>query len=150
LSTNATTNSTANIVGEDSSSGGNINAKYISRRVTLEDGFDASDLKVIVNTYKPLGTDVHLYYKVKGETDPEDFDSKDYVLMTQETPSTLYSGNEGDVKEYIYKTSGEEVNYTSNSVNYDTFKSFAVKAIMTSNNVTVVPKVRDIRTIALD
>jgi hypothetical protein len=150
LSTNATTNSTANIVGEDSSSGGNINAKYISRRVTLEDGFDASDLKVILNTYKPLGTGVHLFYKVKGETDPEDFDSKDYVLMTQETPSTIYSGNEGDIKEYIYKTSGEEIKYTSNGVNYDTFKSFAVKAVMTSNNVTVVPKIRDIRIIALD
>jgi hypothetical protein len=150
LSSNATTNSTANIVGEDSASGGNINAKYISRRVTLEDGFDASDLKVIVNTYKPLGTGVHLYYKVKGETDPEDFDSKGYVLMTQETPSTIYSGNEGDIKEYIYKTSDEEIKYTSNNVNYDTFKSFAVKAVMTSNNVTVVPKIRDIRIIALD
>ena len=150
LSTNASTNATANIVGEDNASGGNINAKYISRRVTLEDGFDASDLKVILNTYKPLGTDVHLYYKVKGETDPEDFDTKDYVIMTQETPSSLYSGSEEDIKEFIYKTSGEEIKYTSNGVNYDTFKSFAVKAVMTSNNVTVVPKVRDIRIIALD
>jgi hypothetical protein len=150
LSSNATTNAVANIVGEDSASGGNINAKYISRRVTLEDGFDACDLKVILNSYKPLGTDDHLFFKVKGETDPEDFDSKDYVLMTQETPSSLYSGNEGDVKEYIYKTSDEEIKYTSNGVNYDTFKSFAVKAVMTSNNVTVVPKVRDIRIIALD
>ena len=70
--------------------------------------------------------------------------------MTQETPSSLYSGGEDDIKEYTYKTSGEEIEYTSNNVNYDTFKSFAVKVIMTSNNVTVVPKVRDIRTIALD
>tara|TARA_B100001564_G_scaffold311621_1_gene284027 strand:- start:793 stop:1938 length:1146 start_codon:yes stop_codon:yes gene_type:complete len=150
LSTNASTNATANIVGEDSASGGNINAKYISRRVTLEDGFDASDLKVILNAYKPLGTDVHLYFKVKAETDPEDFDTKGYVLMTQETPSSIYSGNEDDIKEFVYKTSGEEIKYTSNNVNYDTFKSFAVKAIMTSNNVTTVPKVRDIRIIALD
>ena len=150
LSTNATTNATANIVGEDNASGGNINAKYISRRVTLEDGFDASDLKVILNSYKPLGTEVHLYYKVKGETDPEDFDAKNYVLMTQETPSTIYSGNEGDIREYVYKTSDENTSYTSNYTDYDTFKSFAVKAVMTSNNVTVVPKVRDIRIIALD
>jgi len=150
LSTNVTTNSTANIVGEDSASGGNINAKYISRRVTLEDGFDASDLKVILNAYKPLGTEVHLYFKVKGETDPEDFDAKSYVIMTQETPSSLYSGNEDDIKEYVYKTSGEEIIYNSNNVNYDTFKSFAVKAVMTSNTATVVPKVRDIRIIALD
>ena len=150
LSTNATTNAVANIVGEDSASGGNINAKYISRRVTLEDGFDASDLKVILNTYKPLGTDVHLYYKVKGETDPVDFDTREYVLMTQETPSSVYSGSEDDIKEFIYKTSGEETKYTSNNVNYDTFKTFSVKAVMTSNNVTIVPKVRDIRIIALD
>ena len=54
----------------------------------MEDGFDASDLKVILNSYKPLGTEVHLYYKVKGETDPEDFDTKDYVLMTPESCST--------------------------------------------------------------
>jgi len=116
----------------------------------LKDGFDASDLKVILNTYKPLGTGVHLFYKVKGETDPEDFDSKGYVLMTQETPSTIYSGNEGDIREYVYKTSSENTLYTSNYTDYDTFKSFAVKVVMTSNNVTTVPKIRDIRTIALD
>ena len=150
LSTNATTNAVANIVGEDSASGGNINAKYVSRRVTLEDGFDASDLKVILNAYKPLGTGVHLYYKVRAETDPENFDAKSYVLMTQETPSSVYSGNEGDIREYVYKTSGESTLYTSNFTDYDTFKSFAVKVVMTSNNVTVVPKIRDIRTIALD
>jgi hypothetical protein len=150
LSTNATTNAVANIVGEDSASGGNINAKYVSRRVTLEDGFDASDLRVILNAYKPLGTGVNLYYKVRAETDPEEFDTKSYVLMTQETPSTIYSGNEGDIREYVYKTSGESTSYTSNYTDYDTFKSFAVKVVMTSNNVTTVPKIRDIRTIALD
>jgi len=108
------------------------------------------DLKVILNAYKPLGTGVNLYYKVRAETDPEEFDTKSYVLMTQETPSTIYSGNEGDIREYVYKTSGESTSYTSNYTDYDTFKSFAVKVVMTSNNVTTVPKIRDIRTIALD
>ena len=139
-----------NIVGEDSAQGGNINAKYISRRVTLEDGFDASDLKVILNAYKPLGTDVHLYYKVKHMDDPQDFDDKNYVLMSQETPSSVVSGSEDDVKEFVYKTSSEKIEYSSNSVNYDTFKTFSVKVVMTSNNVITVPKVRDIRAIALD
>ena len=70
--------------------------------------------------------------------------------MTQETPSSVYSGNEDDIREYVYKTSDEEVKYTSNYTDYDTFKSFTVKVVMTSNNVTTVPKIRDIRTIALD
>jgi len=140
----------ANVVGEDSARGGNINAKYISRRVTLEDGFDASDLKVIINAYKPLGTGVHVYYKVKSDEDPQDFDDKNYVLMTQETPSSVYSGAEGDIREFIYKTSTDSITYTSQNVTYDKFKTFAVKIVMTSNNATVVPKVRDMRAIALD
>ena len=150
LSTNATTNAVANIVGENSSAGGNINAKYISRRVTLEDGFDASDLKVILNAYKPLGTDVHLYYKVKAEDDQTDFDDKSYVLMNQETDSSIVSGSEEDVKEFVYKTTNEKITYTSDNVEYDKFKTFAVKMVLTSNNAVTVPKVRDMRVIALD
>ena len=78
------TQAVANVVGEDSTSGGNINTRYISRRVTLEDEFDAGDIKVILNAYKPLGTGIHLYYKVKHKDDPQDFDEKSYVLMNQE------------------------------------------------------------------
>ena len=54
------------------------------------------------------------------------------------------------LKSTYTSTCSYQIKYTSNSVNYDTFKSFAVKAVMTSNNVTVVPKIRDIRIIALD
>ena len=85
----AITTAVATVRGEDTSSGGNINTKYISRRVTLEDGFDARDLKVIVNAYKPLGTGLHVYYKVKADEDPEDFDTKNYVLTVSYTHLTL-------------------------------------------------------------
>ena len=62
-----------------------------------------------------------------------------------ETSETLYltSG-------YVYKTADEKIEYTSNTVNYDTFKTFSVKVVMTSNNATIVPKVRDLRAIELD
>ena len=118
LTDSGVTQAVANVVGEDSSKGGNINARYISRRVTLEDGFDASDLKVILNAYKPLGTGVHVYYKVKSEDDPQDFDDKSYVLMSQETPSSVQSGTEDDVKEFVYKTADEKINYTSDEVDW--------------------------------
>ena len=140
----------ANIVGETASSGGNINTKYISRRVTLEDGFDASDLKVIVNAYKPLGSGIHVYFKVKSDEDPEDFDKKDYVLMSQETPSSVFSLTEGDTKELVFKSANDAITYTSSNVTYEKFKTFAIKIALTSNNATVIPKVRDMRAIALD
>ena len=132
------------------SSGGNINTKYISRRVTLEDGFDASDLKVIVNAYKPLGSGLHVYFKVKSDEDPEDFDKKDYVLMSQETPSSVFSLTEGDTKELVFKSANDAITYTSSNVTYEKFKTFAIKIALTSNNATVIPKVRDMRAIALD
>ena len=89
------------------SSGGNINTKYISRRVTLEDGFDPSDLKKkksYSQFHKPLGSGIHVYFKVKSDEDPEDFDKKDYVLMSQETPSSVFSLTEGDTKELVFKS----------------------------------------------
>ena len=117
----AITTAVGTIRGEDTSSGGNINTKYISRRVTLEDGFDARDLKVIVNAYKPVGTGLHVYYKVKADEDPEDFDTKNYVLMPQETTSSLYSGALQDIKEYIFKTTDEKITYSSGNADYDKF-----------------------------
>ena len=136
--------------GEEKSSGGPIAAKYISRRVTLKDGFDAADLKVIVNAYKPKGTDVHVYYKVKNVDDPDDFDLKNYVLMSQETTAGTISKGKNDIQEFIYKTSGETTAYTSNSVRYETFKTFAVKIALVANTTYDMPRVRDMRAIALD
>ena len=53
---------TATIQNELASSGGNAKARYISRRVTLEDGFDAQDIKVWLNAYKPKDTDLSLIH----------------------------------------------------------------------------------------
>ena len=143
-------NSAVQCTGEEKNSGGPISAKYISRRVTLKDGFDASDLKIIVNAYKPLGTDVHVYYKVKNADDPDDFDMKNYILMTQETSSGTISKGKDDIKEFVFKTPNETTAYTSNNVRYETFKTFAVKMALVADTTYDMPRVKDMRAIALD
>ena len=143
-------NAAVQCTGEERNSGGPISAKYISRRVSLKDGFDASDLKIILNAYKPKGTDVHVYYKVKNADDPDDFDLKNYVLMSQETSSGRISKGKDDIQEFIYKTSSETTAYTSNSIRYETFKTFAVKIALVANTTYDMPRVRDMRAIALD
>ena len=75
---------TATVQSELNATGGNAKTRYITRRVTLEDGFDAQDLKVMVNAYKPKDTDIKIYYRVHNADDPDDFEVKPYVLMTQE------------------------------------------------------------------
>ncbi len=41
------------------------------------------------------------------------------------------------------------ISYTSGSVTYTTFATFAVKVVMTSSDPTDVPKIKDLRIIAL-
>ena len=138
------------------SRGGNITAKYISRRVTLEEGFDAKDLRVYLNAYKPRGTNIHLYYKVLSKDDAENFDDKPYILMTQDTSSGLFSMNEGDFKQYVYKTKDEKILYTNeDGSTFRTFRTFAVKVVFTRDSdiqttFIGIPKISDLKVIALD
>ena len=139
------------------SRGGNLTAKYISRRVTLEEGFDASDLRVYLNAYKPRGSNIYIYYKVLSAEDNENFDDKPYVLMEQDTSAGLFSLNEDDFKQYTYKTVDEKINYTSNdgTTVFTNFKTFAIKVVFTRDldiqtTFIGIPKIADLKAIALD
>lgn len=139
------------------SRGGNITAKYISRRVTLEEGFDASDLRVYMNAYKPRGSNIHVYYKVMSNEDAENFDDKPYILMDQDTSAGLFSLNEDDFKEYVFKTKDEKISYSSNDgvTTFRNFRTFCIKIVFTRDldiqtTYIGIPKVSDLKAIALD
>jgi len=141
---------TATVQSELNATGGNAKTRYITRRVTLEDGFDAQDLKVILNAYKPKDTDIKVYYRVHNADDSDDFETKPYVLMTQQTDSNRISANESDIHEYAFKSPNDVITYTSNSVTYDKFKTFAIKIVLGSASSSIIPKVKDLKAIALD
>jgi hypothetical protein len=145
-----TDHATAVIQSELGINGGNAKTRYISRRVTLEDGFDAQDLKVFLNAYKPKDTDIKVYYRVHNAEDPESFEDKSYVLFTQETDANLISANESDIKEYVFRTSANNISYTSGTQTYDNFKTFSIKIVLGSASTAIIPKVKDMKAIALD
>ena len=143
-------NSAVQCTGEERNSGGPITSKYISRRVTLKEGFDASDMKVVLSAYKPKGTDIHVYYKVHSEADPEEFDLKNYKLMQQETTPGTFSRGQEDFQEFVYKTINETTEYTSGGALYNSFKTFSVKISMVANTTYDMPRGKDLRAVALD
>ena len=147
----ATTNATAVVASETNPSGGNGIAKYITRRVTLADGFDAGDLRVYFDAYKPPTTEYYVYYKILNGNDPASFDSRPYFLMEQATLSTAYSSNPNDVIEYEYRPSlsSNTITYTSGGTNYNSFKYFAIKIVMASSNPVDIPYIQNLRVIAL-
>ena len=120
--------------------------------MTLEEGFDASDLRVYLNAYKPRGSNIYIYYKVLSAEDNENFDDKPYILMEQETSAGLFSLNEDDFKQYTYKTVDEKINGTTVFTN---FKTFAIKVVFTRDldiqtTFIGIPKISDLKAIALD
>jgi hypothetical protein len=135
------------VEGEDESEGGQATARYISRRVTLKSGENASDMRVYLDVYNPVGTDVHVYYKAHNENDPETFDQKPYKLMTRITPSFVRSNYENDYRELVFGTAGTG---GDSSGDFDNFKTYSIKVVLTSSKKSKVPKVRNLRAIALD
>ncbi len=133
----------------DKPSGGSALAKYITRRVTLSDGFDATDIKAYLTMNKPAGVNVYVYYKILSQYDPEPFDDKDWTAMPQTSQANSVSLTETDFIEYEFDPTGTNVNYTSGGATYTTFKTFAIKIVMTSTSTTKVPRIQDVRIIAL-
>ena len=131
-------------------SGGSALAKYISRRVSLTDGFDASDLSVFLTMNKRAGTNVYVYYKSLSQYDPELFDNRPWTLMTQTTNTNNFSTDDNDFIEYQFDPSGANVNYTVGTATYTTFKIFAIKIVMTSTSTTRrFDRIEDYRAIAM-
>jgi hypothetical protein len=132
--------------------GGPCLAKYISRIVTLADGFEAGDLRVYLTAKKITGTDIKVYYKIKHKNDPDSFDEKNYVLMEQKTGTSTFSKDASDIIEYEYRPSlnAASISYTTaNDVTYKTFNQFAFKIVLISDNTTKYPTIFDMRGIAL-
>ena len=151
-----TTGTGATIVynGEDKKSGGNAVTRYITRRVTLNDGFDSGDLRVYLTGYKPSGSNIYVYYKILSRSDSDTFDTKNYQLMTEIGNNNFVSLAYDDFRELVFApgisgAANNSVTYTTTNSSFNSFKTFAIKIVMSGTNTTDVPKVRDIRAIAL-
>ena len=150
-------NAVISFSGETTASGGHGYAKYITKKVVLNPGNDAGDLRVFYTAYKPVGSDVYVYYKILNSADTSSFDAQNWQLMTQVTQLNSYSTSRTNLIEYEYApgvygsgAANNNISYTStNGTTYSKFIQFAIKVVMASSDATNVPYLTDIRAIAL-
>jgi hypothetical protein len=151
---NATTgmiNSVAVAQGETSKRGGNIRSKYITRQITLEDGFESGDIRVYMDVVRPNGTDVQAYYKVLSAEDPERFADKPWVRMEKFKDNKSKDSNQTVELQFRPDLMENKLKYVENGQKYPIggkFKHFAIKVALTSVDSTIVPLVRNLRIIA--
>ena len=149
---NITANATIVLNSEYDESGGPADARYITKPITLADGFDAGDLRVLLNGNIPGNSDIHVYYKLLSGSDNTQFKDRPYQKMVRVNQNVVPSKTTREFTEFEYRPSLTEnyVTYVStDGVTYDNFKTFSIKIVLTSTDPSVVPKVRDLRIIAL-
>lgn len=150
-------NAVITIAGETSKSGGNGLAKYFTKKVVLDQGFDSGDLRVYFTAYRPVNTNIYVYYKILSKTDTQLFEDGNWQLMTTiNNGSSKYSTNRNDLYEFVAAPgiNGTAQNYVSyvSSVNgqtYTKFNQFAIKVVLATSDKTAVPILTDLRAIAL-
>ena len=146
------TGATAEVISEESPDGGNFYTRYITRKVTLADGFDAGDLKVYLDAYQPAGTDIAVYYRILSATDNTPFERRPYILMDQ-IGKDIKSKDSVDFIEYEYTPdkNSDRARYNPDDKDnqYRSFKHFAIKIVMKSNFECRYPIVKNLRVMAL-
>jgi hypothetical protein len=122
-------------------------AKYRTKPVTLNEGFDADGITVYIDVNKPVGTEIEVFYRILNRYDTSIvFADANWHLMTKKslaTPALLSS----DYVEETYENLN--ITYTGvNGIGYETFNQLAIKVVFYSNDSTKVPTIKNLRAIA--
>jgi hypothetical protein len=144
------------INGEDKKEGGNANIRYLTRKVQLAPGFTSGDLRVYLLGYKPALSNIYVYGKFLSPGDSEPFEDKNWNLLTQINNNNFVSSDEGDFREMTFAPGNagvvtNQITYTNSAgtQTFTDFATFAVKVVMSGQSTVDVPKIKDLRIIAL-
>jgi hypothetical protein len=118
-------------------------ARYISKKVTLEDGMEAENITVSMSLCNPkknssTASSIQVFVRPVpvGETDPEDVE---YVKLS--TTDSAISTSDDDFREVSFTNIG----YTT----LPKFKTFSIKVVMFgADDGAAIPRIRNLRMIA--
>jgi hypothetical protein len=151
----------SNTVNESAASGGYLYNKYISKTITLADGQDAEDIRVIITAYRPPTSDIKMWIRLLNAEDGASFSQRTWIeLEKMNDADGVYSSQSdyNDFIEYSYQIPSAYLTGPNGAVQYRNlantatltgFKHFAVKIGLSANNSAVIPRVADLRTLAI-
>lgn len=149
-------NVSVTLVSEFSPKGGNALARYVTKKVTLSAGNDSQDLRVFFSAYRPINTNIYVFYRIQSRNDSQTFENGSWQLMTYvNNTGNGISQSRNDILEFeaapgVGGTANGQVTYTStNGTVFTDFNQFAIKIVMTTPDNTSVPFLNDLRVLAL-
>jgi len=124
-------------VNETSATGGTSASKHLTKIVTLAE--EAVGLKIIASANKPNGTDFQLFFRTA--TSDEIITDNDFTLLAPEA-NIPTDDNPGRYREHRFLAGGQNGALPG-------FSKFQIKIVMRSTNAAKVPRIKDLRIIAL-
>ena len=148
---NVINNSTTGETESESNITSGASARYISRSVTLDEDFEATDLKVYLTADIPKEAEVDVYYRVLAGEDSTPFEDRPWVKMEVTTGTLNKARSAGDQREYEFRSSATDINGDTTVAygDYGDYSTFAIKIVMRSTNTSKVPTIQDMRAIAV-
>ena len=113
---------------------GGKHSSYITKKVVLEN--TSTSVKVLFDGIRNSSNELKVFVKTRRDSDPGDFDDMSYV----EVPSINYPSSETKSQ---YRAFDFEIKDLSE------FKEFSVKIAMIGNDQSDIPKIRNVRCLAL-
>lgn len=128
-------------VAETDPANGSALAKHITKPVTL--AVPATGLKVLFAGHRPSTAEFDLYYRTCSSGTDSDILEKSFVLQAVDAAMPADKGDRS-FHEYRYTVGG------SFASTLDEFDKYQIKIVMNSQTSADIPRIRDLRTIALN
>jgi hypothetical protein len=125
-------------VPENISSGGSVAAKYITRKITVEEPSVA--IRVLLTAVIEDNSEFEIWYKIQGAYDTTLFNDLEWVQIDAPDAFVPTSENIDDFRDYEFTKEFAEEDY---------FTSIAVKLVMKSTDSTRAPIFDNLRVICL-
>jgi hypothetical protein len=116
-----------------------LRARYISKIVQLESGFESTNIKGIFSVNVPADTKIQVFLKHQSAGKDSPFDDERYVELVSNKPNYISPDSE----------TFTDIEYTLPNDLTQPFSKFAIKICMYSSNPARVPKVKEMRVVSV-
>ena len=127
--------------------GDNNAAIYLTKKVILQN--PATAIKVLLTAHRPATAEIKVLFKTLGSQDSVDFDDLDYVFFNSDGSADRFvnpSLDADDFQEYEFSAG---VTDDGIGTPLDEFVAFSIKIVMQGTNMSQVPRLKDLRALAL-
>jgi hypothetical protein len=119
-------------------------ARYITKIINLEQGFESSGFKLILAVNKPAGTKIQAFLKYQPIEQTTNFHQNSYIQLVPKMGLSEF-----DAYSTQFEDQFVDVEFDLPQSNSVEFNRFAVKICLYSDNAASIPQVKDLRGVAV-